>query len=143
MNTMLVSSRVPLNLWETIFFAFHIQNRIPNKKTIKTPYEIWKDYVANIAYLKVQECFAKVLFPKPKKGKLGYKTFDVVFIGFVKNRATYRFLDIKLKNNLGEVNNIIETKNVDLFENISPMKPNRKEQIQRIIRDESNILKLN
>ncbi|KAL6338579.1 hypothetical protein AAG906_021294 [Vitis piasezkii] len=64
MNAMLVSSRAPLNLWgEAILSACHIQNRIPYKKTGKTPYELWKGYAPNIAYLKVWGCLAKVLLP--------------------------------------------------------------------------------
>ena len=40
-NAMLVSSEAPLNLWgEAILSACHIQNRIPYKKTGKTPYEL-------------------------------------------------------------------------------------------------------
>ena len=61
-------------------------------------------------------CLAKVLLPKPKKRKLGPKTFDATFIGYVENSTAYRFLVIKSKNNLVEVNFIIETKNVDFFE---------------------------
>ena len=54
MNAMLVSSGAPLNLWgEAILSAYHIQNRIPYKKTGKTPYKLWKGYTPNIAYLKV------------------------------------------------------------------------------------------
>ena len=68
MNAMLVSSGTPLNLWgEAILSACHIQNRIPYKKTGKTPYELWKGYAPNIAYLKVWGCLAKVLLPEPKK----------------------------------------------------------------------------
>lgn len=40
-NAMLVSSGAPLNLWgEAILSACHLQNRIPYKKTGKTPYEL-------------------------------------------------------------------------------------------------------
>ena len=68
MNAMLVSSGASLNLWgEAIISACHSQNRIPYKRTGKTPYELWKDYAPNIAYLKVWGCLAKVLFPEPKK----------------------------------------------------------------------------
>ena len=64
MNAMLVSSGAPLNLWgEAILFICHIQNRTPYKRTCKTPYELWKGYAPNIAYLKVWGCLAKVLFP--------------------------------------------------------------------------------
>ena len=62
MNAILVSSGAPLNLWgEAILSACHIQNKIPYKKTGKNPYELWKGYAPNIAYLKVWRCLAKVL----------------------------------------------------------------------------------
>ena len=61
MNAMLVSSGALLNLWgEVILSACHIQNKIPHKTTSKTPYEFWKGYAPNIAYLKVWGCLAKV-----------------------------------------------------------------------------------
>lgn len=79
MNAMLESSGTPLNLWgEAILSACHIQNRIPYKKTGKTPYELWKGYAPNIVYLKVWGCLAKVFLPEPKKRKLGPKTFDAM-----------------------------------------------------------------
>ena len=111
---------------------------IPYKKTSKTPYELWKGYAPNIVYLKVQGCLAKVLFLKPNKLKLGPKTFDTMFIRYAENSATYKFLVIKSENNLAEVNTIMETKNVDFFENIFPMKPSGREQIQRTLRVEFN-----
>ena len=96
MNAMLVSLGAPLNLLgEAILSACHIQSRIPYKKTDKTPYELWKGYAPNISYLKVWGCLAKVLLSEPKKWKLGPKTFDAMFIGYVENSATYRFLVTK------------------------------------------------
>ena len=138
MNAMLVSSRAPLNLWrKVILSACHIQNRIPYKKIGKTPYELWKGYAPNITYLKVWGCLAKVLFPEPKKQKLGPKTFDAMFISYVENSATYRFLVTKSENSLMDVNTIIETKNEDFFENIFPMKLNGEQQVQKTSRDKS------
>ena len=64
------------------------------------------------------ECLAKVHLLEPKKRKLGPKTFDAAFIGYAKNSVAYRFLVIKSKNSLVEVNSMIETKKVDFFENI-------------------------
>ena len=119
MNAMLVSSGAPLNLQgEVILSTYHIQNKIPYKKTGKNPYELWKGYAPNIAYLKVWGCLAKALYPKPKKRKLGLKTFDAMFIGYVENSAAYKFLVTKSENSLVDVNTIIETKNADFFENI-------------------------
>ena len=43
MNALLLSSGLPQNLWgEAILSANYIPNRIPHKKTNKTPYELWK-----------------------------------------------------------------------------------------------------
>ena len=74
-------------------------------------------------------CLAKVLLPYSKKRTLVPKTFDVAFIGYAENTATYRFLVIKSKNVLMEVNSIIETKNADFFENIFPWKTNGEQQV--------------
>ena len=47
-----------------------------------------------------------------------------MFIGYVENSVAYRFLVTKSKNNLVDVNTVIETKNADFFENIFHMKLN-------------------
>ena len=60
-----------------------------------------------------------------------------MFIGYSKNSATFRFLVTKSKNNLVEVNTIIETKNVNFFQNILHMKLSGEQQVQKMIRDES------
>ena len=98
---------------------------------------MWKGYAPNIAYLKVWGCLVKILLPEPKKQKLGPKTFDAMFIGYAKNSATYKFLVTKSENNLVDVNTIIETKNVDFFENIFSMKLNGEQQVQKTSRDKS------
>ena len=60
-----------------------------------------------------------------------------MFIGYTKNNATYRFLVTKSENSLVDVNTIIETNNVDFFENIFPMKLNGEQQVQKTSRDKS------
>ena len=82
-------------------------------------------------------CLANLLFPKPKKRKLGPKTFDASFIGYARNNA-YKFLVIRSENGRVEVNSIIETKNADFFENIFPWKTNGQQQVQRNLRIESS-----
>ena len=43
MNVMLISFGLPQNLWgEAILSANYILNKLPKKKTKKTPYELWK-----------------------------------------------------------------------------------------------------
>ena len=54
-----------------------------------------------------------------------------MYIRYVGNSSTYRFFIIKSKNNLVEVNTIMEKKIIDFFENIFLKKLSGKEQIQR------------
>jgi hypothetical protein len=121
MNAMLVSSDAPNNLWgEALLTACFVQNRIPHKKTGKTPYELWKGYKPNLKYLRVWGCLAKVMLPDPKKRKIGSKTSDCLFIGYAEHSAAYRFL--VLKSDVLSCNIIIETKNAEFLENIFPLK---------------------
>ena len=105
---MLNSSGLPHNLWgDALLTANHILNRIPFKKTNKSPYEVWKGRLPTYKTLKVWGCLAKVLIPLPKRTKLGPKTVDCVFIGFAINSAAYRFLIIKSEVSDMHVNTII------------------------------------
>ena len=71
MNSLFVSASIPNNLWgEAILFACHLQNRIPYKKTNKTPYELWKGHAPNLKYLKVWGYLAKFMLLDPKKKKI-------------------------------------------------------------------------
>ena len=68
------------------------------------------------------------MIPEYKMIKLGSKTFDCIFIGYVQNSpankycATYRLLVIRSENNIMEPNTIVETKDVEFFEHIFPMR---------------------
>ena len=54
MNVMLISSNTPDNLWgKDLLTACFLLNRIPHKKTGKTPYELWRGYEPNLQYLRV------------------------------------------------------------------------------------------
>lgn len=101
---------------EALLCTCHIQNKVPYKKTSKTPYELQKGHTThhNISY----SCLTKDLIPQPKKRKLCLKFFDTMFIGYDENNATYRFLVIKSNNNLVKVNTIMKTENIDFFETI-------------------------
>ena len=121
MNAMLISSSAPNNLWgEALLTACFLQNRIPHKKTGKTPYELWRGYQPNLKYLRVWGCQAKVMLPGPRKRKIGFKTSDCMFLGYAEHNAAYRFLI--LKSDVIEHNTIVETKNVEFFEHIFPLK---------------------
>ena len=71
MNSLLVSTSAPNNLWgEAILSACHLQNRIPYKKTDKTHFELGKGHAPNLKYLKVWGCLVKVMLRDPKKRKI-------------------------------------------------------------------------
>ena len=111
---MLVSSNAQSNLWgETIPSACHLQNRILYKKTGMTPNELLEWYPPNLKYLKVWGCLAKVMLPNTKKGKIGSKTSDCLFIGYAYHSDAYRFL--VLRSDVLDCNTIIEIKNVEFF----------------------------
>ena len=86
MNALLISSGLPKNLWgEAILTANQILNRVPHLKTNVIPYEKWKGRKLNLKYFKVWRCLAKVQVPIPKRVKIGPKTVDCVFIGYITN----------------------------------------------------------
>ena len=64
------------------------------------------------------ECLAKVEVPLPKRVKIGPKTIDCVFIGYVVNCKACRFLVHKSDYPEIHINTIIKSDNVEFFENI-------------------------
>ena len=60
----------------------------------------------------------KVLAPLPKKTKLGERTMDCIFIGYVLNSSAYRFLVHKSEKSDIRVNIIIKFRDAVFFENI-------------------------
>ena len=55
-----------------------------------------------------------------RKKKIGSKTFDCLFIGYVEHSAAYRFL--VLKSDMIECDTIMETRNAKFFEDVFPLK---------------------
>jgi hypothetical protein len=72
-------------LREAILTASHGLNRIPNRSKETTPYEIWVGRKPSLSYLRSWGCLAEVNVPITKKRKLGPKTVDCVFLGYVQN----------------------------------------------------------
>ena len=59
------------------------------------------------------------MVPEPKKRKIGSKTYDCMFIGYVNHSAAYIFL--VLRSEVLDYNVVIEIKNVEFFKNIFPL----------------------
>lgn len=94
-NSMILNSDVPENLWEgALISASIILKRVPLKYTNKTPYELWKNKKPNLNFLKVWRCLAKVKIPEIKRNKIRPKTVDAFFVGYATNSNANRFLVI-------------------------------------------------
>ena len=123
MNALLLSSGLPKNfLGEAILSANYILNRMPQKKSNQSLYELWKGRRPSYKYLRLWGRLAKVAIPIPKKVKIGPKIVDFVFIGYAHNSNTYCFLIHKSEIFDMHVNTIIESRNASFFENVFPYK---------------------
>ena len=130
-------------MWgEALLTANFILNRIPFKSSNKSPYELWKGRIPSYKMIKVWGCLAKVLIPLPKRTKLGPKTIDCVFIGFANASAAYRFLVYKSDVSDIHVNTIIESVDVEFFENIFPYKKKDQASSSKRVRDEPSTSKV-
>lgn len=127
-NSMLITSGAPHSLWSEICLAANtVLNKIPHKKSDKSPYQLWKGKQPSYKRMKVWGCLAKVQIPLPKRTKLGQKIVDCVYLGPAKNSAAYRFL--VYRSNVKDIskNTIIESVEADFFENIFPYKDKEKQ----------------
>ncbi|GJW67932.1 retrovirus-related pol polyprotein from transposon TNT 1-94 [Tanacetum coccineum] len=116
-NSMLITSWALHSLWgETCLAANTILNKLPYKKSDKSPYQLWKGKQPSYKRMKVWGCLAKVQIPLPKRTKLGPKIVDCVYLGPAKNSAAYRFL--VYKSNIEDISNntIIESAEAEFFE---------------------------
>jgi hypothetical protein len=74
--------------------ACHVLNKVTTKNKEITPFEEWEKRKLNISYFHTWGCLAKVNVPINKKHKLGSKTADCVFLGYVFHSIGYKFLII-------------------------------------------------
>ncbi|KAL2230679.1 UNVERIFIED_CONTAM: Retrovirus-related Pol polyprotein from transposon TNT 1-94 [Sesamum indicum] len=122
-NSLLLTSGLPKYLWgEALNTACHILNRVPLKHNTSTPFELWKGRKPSLKYFRVWGCLAKVLVPEHKRKKLGPKTVDVVFLGYVETSYALRFLVIKSEIPGIEVNTIVECRDAVFLEDVFPLK---------------------
>ncbi|KAK4404269.1 hypothetical protein Sango_0795500 [Sesamum angolense] len=99
-----------------------LERQVPLKHNTSTPFELWKGRKPSLKYFRVWECLAKVLVPEHKRKKLGPKTVDAVFLGYVETSYALRFLVIKSEIPGIEVNTIVEFRDAVFLEDVFPMK---------------------
>jgi hypothetical protein len=116
-NALLCNSGLNKSFWgEALFTACYILNRIPQKKSKVTPYELWKKRKPNLNYFKVWGCRAIVRLPEPKIKKLGQKAIKCILLGYAQHNKGYRFLVVE-PNNSVEVNTVIKSRDAEFYEN--------------------------
>ncbi|KAL0451326.1 UNVERIFIED_CONTAM: Retrovirus-related Pol polyprotein from transposon TNT 1-94 [Sesamum latifolium] len=122
-NYLILTSGLRKYLWgEALNTACHILNRVPLKHSTSTPFELCKGSKPSLKYIRVWSCLANVLVPEHKRKKLGLKTVDAVFLGYVETRYALKFLVIKSGISSIEVNTIVEFRDAVFLEDAFPMK---------------------
>ena len=80
-NVMILSAKLPFNLWgEALLTTCHVHNRVPSKKIKVSPYELWNGRKPNLDYIKMWGCFAfysfyRVVDKKKKKNKVKTQSY--------------------------------------------------------------------
>ncbi|GJS25574.1 zinc finger, CCHC-type containing protein [Tanacetum coccineum] len=91
-NSMLSYSGLSQGFWgEAVLTACYLLNRVPNKRNMITPYELWTKRKPNLNYLRVWGCWPVVRLPDPKLKTLGEKGIECIFVGYAKHSKDFRF----------------------------------------------------
>ena len=94
-NVMILSAKLPLNLWRyALLTAYHVHSRIHSKKIKVSSYELWNRRKPNLDFIKVWGCLAFYRVLDPKRTKLGPRAMKSVFVGYAENSKAYRLLDL-------------------------------------------------
>lgn len=96
---------------QDLLSVYHIVNKIPSKRFKVSPYELWKGRKLIIGYFKVWGYLAYSKNTDLKRTKLIPRGIKCDFVGYAQNSNAYRLLIL-------ETNVIIESHEVDFFENI-------------------------
>uniref|UniRef100_A0A2N9HGA4 Uncharacterized protein n=1 Tax=Fagus sylvatica TaxID=28930 RepID=A0A2N9HGA4_FAGSY len=133
LNAMIVSAKLPFNLWgEALLTTCHVHNRVLSKKIQSSPYELWNGRKPNLNYLKVWGCIAYFRVPNSKRTKLEPRAIKSVFVGYAVNSKAYRLLDLSS-------NTIVESRDVEFIENKfisdSQIEPKQTQQSDSLVND--------
>ena len=116
-NTMLSYSGLSQGFWgEAMLTTCYLLNRVPNKRNMITPYELWTKRKPNLNYLRVWGCRAVVRLPDPKLKTLGERGYECIFVGYAEHSTAFRFYVIE-PNDSVSINFIIESRDAIFDEN--------------------------
>ncbi|GKF66711.1 hypothetical protein Tco_0193228 [Tanacetum coccineum] len=94
---------------EAMLIACYLLNRVPNRRNMITPYELWTKRKPNLNYLRVWDCRAVVRLPDPKLKTLGERGIKCIFVGYAEHSKAFRFYVIE-SNDSVSINSIIESR---------------------------------
>ena len=135
-NSMMSYSGLSSGYWgEALLTACYILNRVPSKRSNKTPYELWKRRTPKLDYLRIWGCRAVVRLPESKKRKLGDKGIECIFLGYAQNSKAYRFIVME-PNDLISVSTIIESRDARFDEHRFKTIPKAHELSKKIVSTE-------
>ncbi|GKF72765.1 zinc finger, CCHC-type containing protein [Tanacetum coccineum] len=101
---------------EAMLTAFYLLNRVPNKRNMITPYELWTKRKPNLNYLRVWGCRAVVRLSDPKLKTLGERGIECIFVGYAEHSKAFRLYVIE-PNESVSINSIIKSSDVTFDEN--------------------------
>nr|GEV97480.1 zinc finger, CCHC-type [Tanacetum cinerariifolium] len=90
--------------------------KVPDKRNMITPYELWTKREPNLNYLSVWGCRAVVRLTDPKLKTLGEKGIECIFVGYAEHSKAFRFYVIEPTESVS-INSIIESSDVIFDEN--------------------------
>ncbi|GJR39862.1 hypothetical protein Tco_1215546 [Tanacetum coccineum] len=99
---------------ETMLTTFYLLNRVPNKRNMITPYELWTKRKPNLNYRNVWGYRAFIRLCDPKLKTLGERGIECIFVGYADHSKAFRFYVIELNESV-LINSIIESMD-DIFD---------------------------
>ncbi|GJY20394.1 hypothetical protein Tco_0392960 [Tanacetum coccineum] len=95
LNSMLSYSGLSQGFWGgAMLTACYLLNRVPNKRNMITPYELWTKRKTNLNYLVVWGCRAVVRLTDPKLKTLGERGLECIFVGYAEHSKDFRFSSV-------------------------------------------------
>nr|GEX07433.1 zinc finger, CCHC-type [Tanacetum cinerariifolium] len=101
---------------EAMLTSCYLLNKIPNKRNMITPYELWTKKKPNLNYLRVWGCRAVVRLLDPKLKSLDERGIECIYVGYAEQFKAFRFYVIE-PNDLVAIKSIIKSRDAIFDEN--------------------------
>jgi transposase InsO family protein len=90
---MLLDAGLSQQYWgEAVMTAVYLQNRLPTKATVKTPFELWHGEKPDLSHIRIFGCKAFAYIPKEKRTKFDDHAIETILVGYSEQTKGYRLL---------------------------------------------------